>query len=542
MIRRFSALAEGTVLEADVCVMGAGPAGGSIAARLAQAGIRVVVVDGGPDGYQTSEEYGNVFEVDGIPYPAAESRVFGLGGSANAWHIMEHRGPARVRLRPLEPHQFTARPWIPNSGWPLSRDDLVPFYETALRKFGESMEVLEPHSDVLDVSSTDFDVGVMFLGARSAIVDSQRDGLASSTEVTIVTEAVVSRMELKPSSTEISRVFVVDLSGREVAVEASVFVLALGGIENARALLMLAGPEGRGPGNRYGLVGRFFMEHPHRIAGFVKSTDPFFARFDQKSDDVWEHKREHWFLSSPELSERLGTCALGIGIRSLKPEQYARGRWAYGPADTPGALGSAWRDALESGTAPGYRHAAPAFFRDPARTLYAGSRRAIGDFSALLAQRRDKGNTGHFALNIMAEQVPVPANRVVLSSRRDKWGFPLARLEWAIDDLTLSSVRANTRRFFDQLEKKLGVDIHAPAARYRTGYGFGWGYHHMGTTRMDDEPARGVVDSDGRVHDLENLYVAGSSVFPTSGVSNPTLTILALALRLAEHLVGRLSN
>jgi choline dehydrogenase-like flavoprotein len=139
------------------------------------------------------------------------------------------------------------------------------------------------------------------------------------------------------------------------------------------------------------------------------------------------------------------------------------------------------------------------------------------------------------------EQAPRAENRVRLSDRTDALGHPLARVDWSIGELDRRTIRALhatldrdlRARGFGRVESPLlaGTDDPWPISRDAS--------HHMGTTRMGEDPSTSVVDADCRVHGVGNLYVAGSSVFPSSGYANPTLTILALALRLGDHLAER---
>jgi choline dehydrogenase-like flavoprotein len=134
---------------------------------------------------------------------------------------------------------------------------------------------------------------------------------------------------------------------------------------------------------------------------------------------------------------------------------------------------------------------------------------------------------------------------VLLDGERDALGMPRIRLDWRLTDLD----RRSLLRTHEALAKEFGrtglgrIQIEAWLQDDKAGWSdeLSGGYHPMGTTRMADDPRRGVVDRHCRVHGLTNLYVAGSSVFPTGGSANPTLTIVALALRLAEHLKAELS-
>jgi choline dehydrogenase-like flavoprotein len=155
------------------------------------------------------------------------------------------------------------------------------------------------------------------------------------------------------------------------------------------------------------------------------------------------------------------------------------------------------------------------------------------------------------ALLVRAEQAPNPHSRVTLADECDVLGMPRVRLDWRLSELDVHSVEQLVGALGREFERLgLGRVQAAPwlsdsSRRWQTdplvsAHPIG-GDHHMGTTRMADSPARGVTDTFGRVHGLDNLYIAGSSLFPTSGWANPTLTIVALAMRTADRLAVQLS-
>jgi choline dehydrogenase-like flavoprotein len=161
----------------------------------------------------------------------------------------------------------------------------------------------------------------------------------------------------------------------------------------------------------------------------------------------------------------------------------------------------------------------------------------LGDLGVFARDRLRRADHGRsiLALRAQGEQAPNPDSRVTLGSRRDRFGLPVARLDWRPGDSDRASIRAS-QEVIDQVLRAAGLghvafmlgDEHPPALLEGN-------FHHLGATRMHTDPAKGVVDADCRVHGVRNLYVAGSSVFPTYGCSNPTLTVVALALRLADH-------
>jgi choline dehydrogenase-like flavoprotein len=167
------------------------------------------------------------------------------------------------------------------------------------------------------------------------------------------------------------------------------------------------------------------------------------------------------------------------------------------------------------------------------RTRLLGPRRRDGIGWAQLPPTR---RFSAFELLINLEQAPDPDNRITLGASRDRFELPRAAVHWR----------------WRERDERERARVHAIVAEECARHGLGRvevtaglapdpnAHHHLGTTRMHAEPRKGVVDAHGRVHDLTNLFVAGSSLFPTGGFANPTLTLVALALRLAEHLDAQL--
>jgi choline dehydrogenase-like flavoprotein len=317
-------------------------------------------------------------------------------------------------------------------------------------------------------------------------------------------------VELRSSdaASHVDSVRVATLQGTGFVVRARHYVLAAGGIENPRLLLAANGCRGPGMGNDRDLVGRFFMEHPHVAAGDVRLAEPRPLRLYRGVVARGVEVAGGLALPDPVLRrERLGNHgALLRPFGSLA----AAGRLLHWPL----------------GRRP----------EQPGRDLRLAARgfdEVAQGLGARLVGRQAPG-TRRYALKLRAEQLPNPESRVTLGERRDPLGVPVARLDWRLTEADWKGMRRVAALFAAAWEG-------AGLGRYRQPREaemtlFGGGNHHMGTTRMSATPARGVVDADCRVHGVDNLFVAGSSVFPTCGYANPTLTILKLALRLADHL------
>ncbi|MEQ8858159.1 MAG: GMC family oxidoreductase [Pseudomonadales bacterium] len=522
--------ADGSVpdLHADVCVIGAGAAGISVTRRLCRAGHRVILLEAGGLDYDADTQNLNDGANVGMPYyDLVDARLRFFGGTTNIWG---------GRCTPLEPIDFERRPWVRHSGWPLTFDDLLPYYLEAHRDLelgdfgydqrlwrllGRTPPPLTP--DALITRFWRFDtVKERFSPGRC------RD-LFDAATVTVLTHANVVHLQANAHASALEHVRVSTLEGRTVEVRARCFVLACGGIENPRLLLAANDVERQGIGNRHDLVGRFFMEHQHGRAGKVLTARPFelWNLFRKRAPGRGQPPIAPTLLPAPALQARRGILNTALTFKLQRsPEQ-----------------GLSLNDRV-------YRRLKHQLPPDRSRRrlwhAYRSVRGALQRSVKPVVERLRARGARHLYVMVRAEQSPNPASRVVLGSERDALGVPRAALDWQLSrqDKDTVAVLAET---LNQEFIRIGHGGMEPAA-WLAEPGSEWpvdatvskhpigGYHHMGTTRMSDDPAHGVVDGDCRVHGYGNLYVAGSSVFTTGGWANPTLTILALAYRLADRI------
>lgn len=486
-------VADGSELDCDVCIVGAGAAGITIARELAASSASVILLESG--GFRGDEQTQLLYDGDVVGHsyaPLAQTRIRAFGGSTGHWEGW---------CRPLDAADLAERSWVPWSGWPLNRRELDPYYARAhtlcqlgpydyrpefwARTTGERLLALDRSVDhVVYQFSPPTRFGVAY-----------RDDIRDARNVRALLYANAVQVRRRPESRLVDRVDVATLSGRRFSVKPKRVVLATGGIENARLLLAWD------LGNDRGLVGRFFAEHIHASAALV--TLP--RRLGGGSEYVLRRTR-------------LGQVRNGLATSQAVEEERKILRLA------------ATLDRLVD---------------DPFVPRGDEEDRAIrfGDSVADVARATDGGEEHElFALFVRAEQAPNPASRVVLGDEVDALGIPKARLDWKLGELDHRSIRQTLEVFAEAFGRaRLGRLYSRPAAEREFWQNVFGGSHHIGTTRMHRSPRFGVVDANSRVHGVANLYVAGSSVFPTAGYANPTLTIVALSLRLADHLRGLLS-
>jgi len=513
-------------IDTGLCIVGAGVAGIALAREFAGGSQDLCLVESGA--LAVDEATQALYDLQSVGYPVranfmARARYF--GGSSNLWAGRSMR---------LDPIDFEQRDWVPDSGWPISYDEVAAYYARADR-------VLElPDAAKLAVlaerlSNTDgaaFRDGelrpkVVIWGRRPMrFQKAYLKPLSASRNITILLNGNVTRLVPNAARTHVESVTVATLNGKQVEIHARQFVLACGGLENARLLLC-----SDGLGNDHDVVGRYFMEHPRAIFGKVQLTAPF---------------RSSLLLGTP-LPD--GKVQLGVG---LSTEVQRRERLLNSYLTLEPQMSELTQQAYQSSAN---------VVKVLMRKGYAGSRRDI--FRANLPEIRElaylltpkevmphfmyrgyarlKGFSHRFRkihrLTVInfCEQVPRPESRVTLGDARDALGLPTLVLNWKIGREETASLVRLQRLLGERLKKERVGDLDETGLE-----GIEPQYtdasHHMGTTRMSEDPRKGVVNRDTRLHSVDNLYIAGSSVFPTAGCANPTLTIVALALRLADRL------
>lgn len=503
-------LPDRTQVETDLAIIGAGPAGITVARGFANARIRVCLIEAGGLTRDAASQTLYEGENAGIEYPLALNRLRFFGGSSNHWGGY---------CLPLDPIDFETRQWVPYSGWPFGREELDPYYG--------------PACDLVEVGSPRFDdprywreqTGQPLLPAgtgrmRTRFVqfsppthfgERYRADLEQAPNIRVLLNANVVNIAAAPSAATVTHLDVATLDGRRHTVKARRFVLAVGGLENARLLLLSDGVVNTGLGNQNDLVGRFFMEHPH-LTGFGEVVMADLERLPRLY-------RERLVVEG-----RPAQAAFAPSVKFLRERRLLSAN-------------------LMLGLAGFYRPGVPTYLSAAKTESHRDMLRAARPFlidTTRSSEGQDWTEDGAWlGIGCACEQVPDPDSRVGLSAERDALGLRKIRLDWRLGEQSRRSVLEHMRSLALEMGAlgigRMTIDVPDDGRWPKAVTG---GCHHMGTARMSDDPKRGVVDRHCRVHGVDNLYVAGSSVFPTSGAANPTLTLVALALRLVDHLRG----
>jgi len=498
------------VVDTDLCIVGGGMAGIAMAHELKRSGLGVVVLESGGMEYEGLSQalYQGKGELSGDGVASKDmsnylvtSRFRQLGGAGNKWGGKCGIPDAEV---------FEKRSWVPNSGWPISRSTLMPFYDQAC--------------DVLEIDRFGYDEGetqnetrpTLSFGGEDRITTSTRHmspvtgrtvpssafadylgGVTDDDAIELYLHANVVDIETNQAGSAVTAVQVSTLRKNTFSVRAKQYVLATGGIENARLLLIANRTQSAGLGNDHGLVGRYFSGHTtfgHDSLVYCSNLAQSLLLYTGRNRDFpWGVLKTTKAL---QAKHRLPNATLTLGFNRQKLD------------DGDEAI-------LQS-----------AYLSD--------GRLANPNLSGFDTKRN------LFNAYLMSEEAPNAESRVMLSDEQDSLGLRRVQLEWKFTADDLDAIMASANVFAQQFGAS-GLGRMKPVLnRDRILANAGPSSHHIGTTRMDADPKRGVVDTDCKVHGVDNLHIAGSSVFPSPGIINPTLTVIALGLRLCSHLRNRL--
>ncbi len=519
----------GQAIKTDVCIIGAGAAGITLANALASTKVDVLLLESGGFNADADTLALNRGINVGVPYyPLDECRLRFFGGTTNHW--------GGWCLTPLA-DEFSAKDWIPHGGWPVTAAELQPYYEQAL--------------PILDLGPNDFSGDYWATGERPQFpLDANklltvitqfsaptrfgtkyRQALVDAKNVRVCLHANAIGFDVNARRNQATRLRAMTLQRKEFSVTARRFVLAAGGIENPRLLLMSTYQGGPGLGNGNDLVGRFFADHYMCEMGELHLTA------GGKEPDLYlQHRSKGEQLIKGYLKPGMQTLrerrmtSMQIRLASVRNKRYDDAARSDGITSLAYLLDEIKRRRLPDQLGS-----------------HLGNILADLDDVALTAYRQLRYNKfpiDHYSMGAFIEPAPNFDSRVTLTDERDSLGLPVVKLDWRLSEIDWHS--------FQEAQQLVATELGRAAVGRVKLYEYKrdeWppldrgmvsgGWHHMGTTRMAADAKQGVVDSHCKIHGVDNVYVAGSSIFPRFE-GQPTVSIVAFALRLADHLKSTL--
>lgn len=514
--------------EYDICIIGSGVAGLSIVNEFINDSTRVVVLEGGGNKDESRSQKIYQSDVVGEEHDGVHNgrfRVF--GGTSTRWggQLMTYRRD-----------DLEYRDYITNSGWPINYDSLAPYYKRA-----ESIMKVNDLSyecdlwDELKVKPVPF-ISNNFIYRFSKWASFKNRNLAKTTgrileksrNIDVLLHANAVEIVLKSDQKEVESIKVKSFSRDVIYVKSRYYIVCTGTIETARLLLASKSLNPRGVGNDFDNVGRYFQDHISYRAARLYPTDP--KSFSNTFNPYYRGKTMH-------------SCKIDMSktMQSKHRSTHVMGHIAYSFSEESGLY--ELRRVLRAIQSK----------KNPIPSPIAAWRilRIADDFvrlflGAWFRKRRLAPKKSKCYLFLEAEQMPRRDSRVMLSDELDELGMPRTILDWKISDDEKHAMQLYMDNFKSEWERlNLGKAKWSDEI-YNDGHE--WigkssdTFHQTGTTRMSVRPEDGVVDPDLKVHGVNNLYIGSCSVFPTGGTANPTLTMMALCIRLSDHIKNNISG
>jgi choline dehydrogenase-like flavoprotein len=550
MITNANTIPNGACLRADVCVIGAGPAGIALTLDLSARGLSVLLLESGfaQEDAKTQSLYEGEVADERLHSPPDKYRQRRLGGSTAIWG---------GRCMPFDPLDFETRSHVPHSGWPLSYEDLLPYYPraNALAEAGrfsyQAEEALGPSAGPLIEGFNSPRVltnGLERFSCPTHFGSRYAKQLQVAPDVKVLLGANCTAVRLQPDACAVGSVEVTTLSGTRFSVASRATVLATGGLETARLLLASRDVAPAGIGNFHDVVGRYYMCHIAGNVGRLTIQGPtrnVRHGYEVTPEGIYCRRR---LAVAPEEQRRLGlaNAVARLHFPRITDPTHRNGvlsglflarkliSYEYGKRLNDGATanpGTYARHLLNVVTDP---------LDTTAFLTHWLTHRSLAErkFPSVILRNR----TNSFSLEMHGEQMPQPDSRITINDKVDVLGMPQVRVDWRYSQGDINSMRETlnvlVQEFASSGVARFEYD-HETLEEDLMRFG-AYGGHHIGTARMGQDVRTSVVDADCQVHSVNNLFVAGSAVFPTSSQANPTLTLIALSLRLGNTLSKRL--
>jgi choline dehydrogenase-like flavoprotein len=535
------------VYEADLCIIGSGPAAISIALEFLKTNVSVVMLTGGVEREISFNQdlHRGFSSPAGSHEPLEENRRRAFGGASVAWG---------GRCIPLDEIDFKHRDWVADSGWPFDYKEIAPYYEaaSALCDIGvfdfDALSTFpsNPQKEILEGMDNENIISSRLERWSTPVnfAKRYRSELETASNIKVLLNTHLTNIDTDENGESVSYI-IACVGEKMITVKASNYVLACGGIETPR--LLLASKNAKHPygiGNNNDVVGRYYMAHFGGIHSKVAPTNREKIIFNFERDKEQVYCRRRWWVTDKfQKEKKIGniiffllhsqdqeghrdvlfsiTFLVKFFLSILKERSFKKAKehkvalWEHGKI----VMYEGWKQL-------------------PSIILIAFKRFQKRRLPMVLPNR----NSPYLGLYYQAEQTPCRESRVRLSNEvKDAMGVPRVIVEFKSNELDKKTIVEAHKLFVEQYKKAdLGV-IHFDESKLleqienKTKH-FNSAAHHIGTTRMSVNAKKGVVDVNCKVHGIDNLYIAGSSIFPTGGHINPTLTLVALAVRLGKHL------
>jgi choline dehydrogenase-like flavoprotein len=525
-------LDDNLLIETDLCIVGSGPAGLSIAKEFAGTNVQVWVIESG--GMAEEPDTQTLYDIESVGAPRVMDqgiiryRIY--GGTSHIW---------TGRCAPFDDIDYQQRPWVPFSGWPIARNEVDQFLDRAGHNLGlgpqcyderlwQSFKASRPtpllDSTVLQPQFWQFSKSAGNPGEPARF--GRHFMPSDAPNIHVLLHANVTHINTNETGTKAESIEVSTLEGKRACIKAETIVLCCGGVENARLLLASNRILPNGVGNQYDNVGRFLMDHAGCVMGVFDPTRS--AQVQNRFGHYWldNDAGRHVYLQGIALSpaiqekEQLLNCAAYLETTPAEDDPWEVLRRIKASRRNPSAL-----------TKPMHQEAMS--------ILAHPHRMSQGVYRRLVKHRPPIPKAAKLDLFCLVEQRPDPDSRIMLSDQKDALGMPISRLNWQISEQERHTVRRLGQLICQEFQR---MGLPQPVlsdwldATENWQSNFTDRAHPTGTTRMSANPKDGVVDVNGQVHGVDGLYVAGSSVFPTTGHANPTLMVVAMSLRLADWL------
>jgi len=546
MILETNVWSERSELEADIVIVGSGAAGITLAMEFINSPFKVLLLEAGSKNFDAAAQDTYKGEVlSPSHHGSLESyRRKVVGGTTTVWG---------GRCSPLTEIDFKKRDHIKNSGWPITNKELNPFYKRAhdycdIGEFDYSVKnsLYKNPKIVPDLESTVLAQDEIWrFSLPTNFGEKYISALASATNLELLIGATCQRIDIDPESRKVDGLTILSAGSKECKVIAKIYILAAGGLETTRLLLASNNILPEGIGNSSGLVGSYYASHITGNYGSVKLTD-------KKCPVSWNYKKT---IDGTYFKQNLRVVDIIQESKKLLNTRVILSHLDFGdPRHGSGILSGAYlvKRFLKGQIPPEYskdlanqeyknigKHIRNILFDSPRTIAFTYSwitKRILRKRKLPSIALRSRKNI--YTLHYDSEQTHIKESKITLSDKKDANGLPRLKVDWRYDENDIDKIFKTYKTIITEIEKSnAGVALNTEEeVRTAIRNQIGVGSHHIGSTRMNIDPNKGVVDENCKVHDSPNLYLASPSVFCTGGFANPLLTIVALSIRIADEI------